>query len=79
MLLIGLFNLFSQIIQDHLNIGGTTHSGLGLHTSTINQENAPQPRRLAYQESNGGIFSAEVSSPQMAQLLSSSKLPFLQA
>lgn len=40
--LLACSSLLSYILQDHLPRGGPTHSGLGLSTSIINQENVPQ-------------------------------------
>ena len=37
----GLLSLLSYTIQDHVSRGTTTHSGLGPHTSIINQEKWP--------------------------------------
>ena len=54
--------LLSYITQNHLSIGGSTHSGLGHPTLVINQKNS---HRLAYRPSYGVIFSTRIPSSQL--------------
>ena len=63
-LLTGLLSTaFKNITLDHLPRGGTTHSRLSLHTSIINQENAPLGFPTG--QFDGDDFSTEVLSFQM--------------
>lgn len=64
MLLSGLVGLHSSTTSDHLLRGGTAHSGRGLPTPVVNQENA---RKLKGQ-SDGGNSSTEGPSSQVYQV-----------
>lgn len=60
---------FAFLTQDHLPSGGTSHSGRGPFTPTINKINVPQTclQMLLF---NGDVFSVDISSSQMTYVKS---------
>ena len=57
-----LLSLFSYATQDHLHMGGSTHSGLGSLIAIINQEKAPTVQVVAAHAFNLNTQEAETGS-----------------